>query len=114
MTTDRQFDIGLRTFGEITADPARGRPIDLEVRLRGFIDVADQAGLDVFGVGGCHRPDFDKILWEHEILGHGRFLAQIGLGGLALADTARSAELLATEVLPVIRRETHTSSKEVT
>ena len=39
--------------------------------------------------------------------------AQIGLGGLPLADTARSIELLATEVLPVIRRETCPSSKEV-
>ena len=43
----------------------------------------------------------DKILWEHELLGHDRFLAQIGLGGLPFADTARSIELLATEILPV-------------
>ena len=48
----------------------------------------------------------DPPLWEHEILGHECFLAQIGLGGLPFADTARSVELLATEVLPVIRRET--------
>lgn len=48
----------------------------------------------------------DKILWEHELLGHDRFLAQIGLGRLPLAATARSIELLATEVLPVVRRET--------
>jgi probable LLM family oxidoreductase len=47
----------------------------------------------------------DKIMWEHELLGHDRFLAQIGLGGLPFADTARSIELLATEVLPVVRRE---------
>ena len=40
----------------------------------------------------------DKILWEHEILGHTRFLAQVGLGGLPQADTLRSIELLATEV----------------
>ncbi len=48
----------------------------------------------------------DKILWEHQLLGHDRFLAQIGLGGLPFADTARSIELLATEVLPVVRHET--------
>ena len=61
MTTDRPFEIGLFTFGEITADPATGRPIDPAVRLREFIDLAvlaDQAGLDVFGVGEHHRPDF--------------------------------------------------------
>lgn len=62
---------------------------------------------------GSPREVIDKILWEHEILGHDRFLAQIGLGGLPFADTARSIELLATEVLPVIRRETRAASKEV-
>lgn len=45
----------------------------------------------------------DKILWEHEILGHTRFLAQVGLGGLSQTDTLRSIELLATEVLPAVR-----------
>ncbi|WP_193597379.1 LLM class flavin-dependent oxidoreductase [Microbacterium sp. YJN-G] len=46
----------------------------------------------------------DKILWEHEMLGHTRFLAQVGLGGLNQRDTLRSIELLATEVLPEVRR----------
>ncbi len=55
---------------------------------------------------GSPQEVIDKILWEHELLGHDRFLAQIGLGGLPFADTARSIELLATEVLPVVRRET--------
>ena len=61
MTNARPFEIGLFTFGEITADPVTGRPIDPAVRLREFIDLAmlaDQAGLDVFGVGEHHRPDF--------------------------------------------------------
>jgi probable LLM family oxidoreductase len=55
---------------------------------------------------GSPQEVIDKILWEHELLGHDRFLAQIGLGGLPFADTARSIELLATEILPVVRRET--------
>jgi probable LLM family oxidoreductase len=55
---------------------------------------------------GSPQEIIDKIMWEHELLGHDRFLAQIGLGGLPFADTARSIELLATEVLPVVRRET--------
>lgn len=45
----------------------------------------------------------EKILWEHEILGHSRFLAQVGLGGLPQDATLRSIELLATEVLPQVR-----------
>lgn len=54
---------------------------------------------------GSPQEVVEKILWEHEILGHRRFLAQIGLGGLPFAPTAEAVELLATEVLPVVRRE---------
>lgn len=45
----------------------------------------------------------DKILWEHEMLGQTRFLAQVGLGGLDQRATLRSIELLATEVAPQVR-----------
>lgn len=54
---------------------------------------------------GSPQEVIEKILWEHEILGHRRFLAQIGLGGLPFVTTAGAVELLATEVLPVVRRE---------
>jgi hypothetical protein len=54
------------------------------------------------------------MIWEYEMLGHTRFLAQIGLGGLPLKETARSIELLASEVLPVVRRATQTSQAGVT
>ena len=46
----------------------------------------------------------EKILWEVEILGNTRFLAQISLGGLPFRDTAKSIEILATEVLPYVRK----------
>jgi probable LLM family oxidoreductase len=52
---------------------------------------------------GSPAEIIDKILWEHEVLGHSRFLAQVGLGGLPQAETLRSIELLATEVLPAVR-----------
>jgi probable LLM family oxidoreductase len=52
---------------------------------------------------GSPAEIIDKILWEHEVLGHTRFLAQVGLGGLPQAETLRSIELLATEVLPAVR-----------
>jgi hypothetical protein len=32
-------------------------------------------------------------------------MAQVGLGGLPFAETARSVELLATEVMPVVQKE---------
>lgn len=44
-------------------------------------------------------------MWERELRGHTRFFAQIDLGGLAFDETARSIEILASDVLPVVRRE---------
>ena len=44
-------------------------------------------------------------MWERELPGHTRVLAQIGLGGLAFDETARSLEILASDALPVVRRE---------
>src|SRR5690606_10601329 len=58
--TTQPFEIGIFTFGELnrTAD---GRMSDPAARLEQILEwarVADQAGLDVFGVGEHHRPDF--------------------------------------------------------
>jgi probable LLM family oxidoreductase len=69
----------------------------------------DRAVLDAWSApdgalfAGSPAEIVDKILWEHEMLGHTRFLAQVGLGGLSQRDTLRSIELLATEVLPEVR-----------
>ena len=55
---------------------------------------------------GSPQEMIEKILWEREIIGHDRFLAQIGVGGLPFADAANSIEILATEVAPAVRRAT--------
>lgn len=55
------FEIGLYTFAELRGDPHAGAPISAERRMRNLMEeiaLADQAGLDVFGVGEHHRPDF--------------------------------------------------------
>ena len=55
------FEIGIMTFGEITRDPVTGDLPSPRQRVRETIEqarVADQAGLDVFGVGEHHRGDF--------------------------------------------------------
>jgi probable LLM family oxidoreductase len=49
------------TFGEVTEDPTTGRLPSPRRRVRETIEqarVADQVGLDVFGVGEHHRSDF--------------------------------------------------------
>jgi probable LLM family oxidoreductase len=55
------MQIGIYTFAETTPDPQTGRTISAAARLRDLleeIELADQVGLDVFGVGEHHRPDF--------------------------------------------------------
>ena len=53
--------MGIYSFGDATPDPATGRTIDVGQRVRDLVDeivLADEVGLDVFGVGEHHRPDF--------------------------------------------------------
>src|SRR4051812_21335954 len=54
------FEIGIYTFAEL--DPARGGDaISPEERLKNLleeVELADQVGLDVFGLGEHHRPDY--------------------------------------------------------
>jgi probable LLM family oxidoreductase len=55
------MEIGMYSFAETTADPATGVAVGAGRRLRDLleeIELADQVGLDVFGVGEHHRPDF--------------------------------------------------------
>ena len=49
------------TFAELTPDTTGSRTISAEQRLRNLLEeitLADEVGLDVFGVGEHHRPDF--------------------------------------------------------
>jgi probable LLM family oxidoreductase len=54
------MEIGLFTFAELYPDPATGRTISPEQRMRHLmaeVELADQVGLDVFGIGEHHRAD---------------------------------------------------------
>jgi alkanesulfonate monooxygenase SsuD/methylene tetrahydromethanopterin reductase-like flavin-dependent oxidoreductase (luciferase family) len=52
---------------------------------------------------GSPQQIVDKIMYERELFGHQRFLAQIDIGGMPFANVARVIELFATAVAPVIR-----------
>ncbi|MFL5575590.1 MAG: LLM class flavin-dependent oxidoreductase [Gemmatimonadaceae bacterium] len=55
------MELGIYTFAETTPDPRTGQTVGAAQRLRDLmeeIELADQVGLDVFGVGEHHRPDF--------------------------------------------------------
>jgi probable LLM family oxidoreductase len=47
----------------------------------------------------------EKLLFEHELFGHQRYIAQMSVGAVAHADVMRSIELFGTEVAPVVRAE---------
>ncbi|HET7457150.1 MAG TPA: LLM class flavin-dependent oxidoreductase [Gemmatimonadaceae bacterium] len=56
-------------------------------------------------VGGPQEV-IDKILYEHELFGHQRFLMQMSVGTMPHDKMMRSIELFGTKVAPVVRRET--------
>jgi hypothetical protein len=45
----------------------------------------------------------EKILYEHELFGHQRFLMQMSVGTMPHARVMRSIELFGTRVAPVVR-----------
>jgi hypothetical protein len=46
----------------------------------------------------------DKILFEHEVFRHDRFLAQLTVGPMPHEKVMRAIELLGTVVAPAVRR----------
>lgn len=60
-TSTKRMEIGISTFLEATTDPRTGKRISHAERLRHAVEeivLADQVGLDVYGVGEHHRPDY--------------------------------------------------------
>src|SRR5919205_628111 len=55
------MELGIYTFAETTPDPRTHRTVTPQQRLADLleeIELADELGLDVFGVGEHHRPEF--------------------------------------------------------
>lgn len=55
------FEVGIYSFVENTPDPTTLQLLPPEQRLRNLleeVEVADRVGLDVFGIGEHHRPDY--------------------------------------------------------
>jgi probable LLM family oxidoreductase len=66
---------------------------------------AGLAGLHGALVVGSPRQVAEKLLLQHEVFGHQRFLMQTSMGAVPHRDAMRSIELLGTEVAPVVRAE---------
>ncbi|MDT5027877.1 MAG: hypothetical protein QOE61_4303 [Micromonosporaceae bacterium] len=55
------MEIGVYDFGELYPEPRTGHSVEPRQRLRDLVEeaeLADQVGLDVFGLGEHHRADF--------------------------------------------------------
>jgi probable LLM family oxidoreductase len=54
---------------------------------------------------GSSEEVAEKLLYEHELFGHQRYLAHMSLGAVAHADVMRSIERYGNEVAPLVRAE---------
>ena len=55
------MELGLYTFGDVGTDPVTGARVSPAERLRNLveeIELADQLGIEFFGLGEHHRPDY--------------------------------------------------------
>lgn len=62
MSNPKPFELGIYSFVELTPDPQNGHqkltPQERTRNLLEEIELADQVGLDVFGIGEHHRDDY--------------------------------------------------------
>lgn len=90
--------------------PAYATMMNRVGRERGWPPIVRQqfeAGRTPRGAIFCGDPEqvAAKILAQHELFGHTRFLAHMGMGGLAHDKVLRAIELLGTEVAPRVREQ---------
>ncbi len=87
----------LETMGRIGRErgwpPPTRRQFDAEAELRGALFL------------GSPQQVIDKILFQHGLFGHHRFLLQLTVGPTPHADVMRAIELLGSQVAPVVRKE---------
>ena len=69
-------------------------------------DFEQMAAADTALFVGSPQQIIEKILRQHELFGHRRFLAQMDIGGLPFQKVMEGIELLASEVAPIVRKET--------
>lgn len=60
---------------------------------------------DVMNIGSPQQI-IEKILYQHELFGHQRYIAQIDFGGVSFERLRKNIEWIGTEILPAIRKYT--------
>lgn len=60
---------------------------------------------DVMNIGSPQQI-IEKILYQHELFGHQRYIAQMDFGGVPFEKLVENIELIATEILPAVKKYT--------
>ncbi|MCG7346298.1 LLM class flavin-dependent oxidoreductase [Sporosarcina sp. ACRSL] len=55
---------------------------------------------------GSPQEIIEKILYQHELFGHQRYIAQMDFGGMPFDKLAKNIEIIGSEILPAIRKYT--------
>ncbi|MEN1968034.1 LLM class flavin-dependent oxidoreductase [Lentibacillus sp. N15] len=65
-------------------------------------------GVDPHNIMNIGSPQeiIEKILYQHELFGHQRYIAQIDFGGMPFDQLRKNIELIGTEILPAIKKYT--------
>ncbi|GGB59882.1 luciferase [Lentibacillus populi] len=65
-------------------------------------------GVDPHNIMNIGSPQqiIEKILYQHELFGHQRYIAQIDFGGMPFNKLRKNIEIIGTEILPAIKKYT--------
>lgn len=93
-----------------TAFPAFKETMDRIGRERGWPPLTKsqfEVSCSLRGANVVGTPDdvIEKILYQHKIFGHRRFLLQMSVGSVPQDKLLKSIELFATKVAPAVRKE---------
>jgi len=91
------------------AFPAFAQVMDQIGRERGWPPMTKaqfEASCSLHGANFVGNPEqvIEKILYQHEIFGHQRFLMQLTVGSLPHQKVMRAIELLGTKVAPAVKK----------
>ena len=63
---------------------------------------------DVMNIGSPEQI-IEKMLYQHELYGHQRYIGQMDFGGVPFDKLMKNIELIGNEILPAIKK--HTQKK---
>ncbi|MCM2676301.1 LLM class flavin-dependent oxidoreductase [Alkalicoccobacillus plakortidis] len=75
---------------------------------QGFPRFLFEQGTDPHNVMNVGSPEqiIEKILYQREVFGHQRYVAQMDFGGVPLEKLEKNIEIIATKILPAVRKYT--------